>query len=384
MATVMPTRLLILTDTAILGPGGSERFLRNLLLRLVDAGDYAVDVLQLAAPPPPRACVAQLEHRAIRLLYRPIEAIYAPAGLAAFACVARRVLLGCYDILQSQHEKSDLINALLPRQARVRRVSNRRDMGFQKSSRVRAVLRRANARFDRIVAPTSAILDALVAEENVLRERCRTIPNGVDTQRFRAAGAARRQQLRNALGCSGDDCVIGCVASFTPVKQHALLIEAFARLLHVQPHARLLLVGDGPLRGVLQAQIGALGIGARVQLLGARADVEHILPALDVFVLASSSEGMSNAILEAQACALPVVATAVGGNPDLVKPQVNGLLVPPRAAHDLAAALNVLAAQAPRRAAMGDAARRLVLKRYSLDAMTSGYVDLYRELGHAR
>ena len=378
----MPTRLLMLTDTAILGPGGSERFLRNLLQRLVAAGGYAIDVLQLAPPPAESARVGKLDHRAIRLLHRPIGAIYAPAGIAAFAEVARRVLRGQYDILQSQHEKSDVINALLPRRAQVRRISNRRDMGFQKSARVRALLRRANARFDRIIAPTRAILDMLVAAANVDRARCRAIPNGVDTDRFRPVHDSVRLRLREALRCADGDCVIACVASFTPVKQHATLIEAFARVLHLQPSARLLLVGEGPLRGAIQAQVDALGIGARVDLLGARADVENILPACDIFTLASSTEGMSNAILEAQACALPVVATRVGGNPDLVQAQLNGLLVPPQSAADLALALGELIAQPRQRSALGLRARHCVLHGYSLDAMSAGYQDLYQELAH--
>lgn len=382
MNAAMPTRLLMLTDTAILGPGGSERFLRNLLQRLAASGDYAIDVLQLAPPPAQAARVGTLQHAAIRLLHRPIDAIYAPAGLAAFGFVAQRVLRGHYDILQSQHEKSDLINALLPRRAHVRRISNRRDMGFQKSARVSAVLRRANGRFDRIVAPTRTILDALVAEENADRARCRAIPNGVDTDHFHPADEAARVRLRQALRHTGDECLIGCVASFTPVKQHGTLIEAFARVLQVQPHARLLLVGEGPLRGEIEAQIARLGIAGQVDLLGARADVENILPALDIFVLASSTEGMSNAILEAQACALPVVATDVGGNPDLVQPRINGLLVPPRAPAELAQALSTLVAQPQWRSALGDRARRRVAVTYSLDAMSAGYTELYRELAH--
>jgi glycosyltransferase involved in cell wall biosynthesis len=378
-----PPRLLMLTDTAILGPGGSERFLRNLLSRL-SAAEYRIDVLQLSAPPSDGSRMASIDERSVRLLHRPIEALYAPPGLAAFGAVCRSVLRGDYDIVQSQHEKSDLINALLPRRARVRRISNRRDMGFQKSHRVRAVLRRANARFDRIIAPTRTILDALIAEENVDRARCRTIPNGVDTNRFHPAAADQRARLRDDLRCAHDECVIGCVASFTPVKQHRTLIEAFARLLYLHPRARLLLVGEGPLRGDVEQQIGQLGISERVDLLGARADVERILPALDIFTLASSTEGMSNAILEAQACALPVVATRVGGNPDLVRPHVNGLLVPAQAPAELAAALSALAAAPSQRAVLGRAAQQRVQDHYSLDAMSAGYARLYEELADER
>jgi len=381
-ATRRPLRLLLLTDTAILGPGGSERFLRNLVANLGER--YSVDVLQLAAQPDEPQRVGRLEHAGVRVLYRPVEAIYAPRGIAAYASVARMVLGGGYDILQSQHEKSDMINACLPPIGRLRRISNRRDMGFQKSRRVRALFRRANRRFDRIVAPSREILRALVAEENADAGRCVAIPNGVDTQRFQPADAARRAQLRAQLDCGADDWLIGCVASFSPVKQHATLVAAFALLHERHPQARLLLVGTGPLRADIEAQVSALGLDSAVRLLGARSDIEQILPALDVFVLASSTEGMSNAILEAQACALGVVATAVGGNPELVTHGSNGLLVAAADAAGLARALDDLASAPQRCRALGAAGRRGVEQRHSVAAMTMAYQDLYEELADAR
>jgi hypothetical protein len=135
MTAIRRTRLLILTDTAILGAGGSERFLRNLLASL-PRDRYAVDVVQLAARPRQELRVARLD--AVRLSYLPVEAIYAPAGIAAFLRVCGRVLRGRYDIVQSQHEKSDLICACLPKRRGLRRISNRRDMGFNKTRRLRA------------------------------------------------------------------------------------------------------------------------------------------------------------------------------------------------------------------------------------------------------
>lgn len=378
-----PLRLLIMTDTAILGPGGSERFLRNLLTHLPAEG-YAVDVLQLSAPPAATGAVGTLDNAAVRLMYRPVEAVYAPPGLAAFAFVRQRVLRGDYDIVQSQHEKSDLICALLPRVNGMRRISNRRDMGFQKTRRVRAVFRRANARFDRIVSPSRTILDSLVRDENADRARCVAIPNGVDTRRFHPADATVRARLRGELGFGAQECLIGCVASFTPVKRHDLLVDAFARVHAQDASARLLLVGDGALRADIEARINAAGIGTAVRLLGARPDVDRILPALDVFALASSTEGMSNAILEAQACGLAVVATAVGGNGEVIEQQQTGMLVPSGQADALAAALGQLVRTADHRRALGAAALRRVERDFSLAAMTTAYDRLYRELHHAR
>ena len=376
-------RLLVLTDTAILTAGGSERFLRNLLTRL-PAERYSVDVLQLTDEPDSSMRVAQLDNVAVTLSYQPIGAVYGLRGWSAFRRVRARVQRDDYDIVQSQHEKSDLINALLPRRAGLHTISNRRDMGFQKSARVSALFRKLNRRFDRIVAPSQTIVDKLVDDENAERTRCRTIPNGVDTNVFRPADPDRRHAMRAELGFADSDVLIGIVASFTFVKRHVDLLAAFAVVTKSHPTARLLLIGDGPLRGEVETQIAQLGLGKNVSLLGPRSDVDKILPALDVFVLSSNTEGLSNAILEAQACGLPVVATAVGGNPDLVHAGKTGWLVPPESPAELARALSEAVAQPQAAREFGTHARAHVLREHSIDAMVLAYEHLYRELADAR
>src|SRR5581483_5487354 len=205
-----------------------------------------------------------------------------------------------------------------------------------------------------------------------------------DTQRFRPVDAAARTVLRDALGFDDAACVIGCVASFTPVKCHTVLVEAFAALHARHPGVQLVLVGEGPLRGAIEAQIAALGLAGSVHLLGARADIERILPALDVFVLASSTEGLSNAILEAQSCGLPVVATDVGGNGELVREGIDGRRVPPNDVAALAGALAELVADGQRRSAFGTAARERVEREFSIAAMVAAYEKLYGELAYVR
>ena len=371
----------MLTDTAILGPGGSERFLRNLVSRL-PARAYRVQVLQLSPEPAPgQRVAAPLGVPGVEVASQPVEAVYGAAGRAAYWAVRRRVAAGEFDIVQSQHEKSDFINALLPRgPAGLLRISCRRDMGFQKTPRVRRAFRHLNARFDHIIAPTPAILQGLQQDENGCAERMSCIPNGVETDRFAPLEAAARARLRAELGYGPEHLLIGCVASLSPIKRHADLIDGFAVLAALHPAARLLLVGEGPLRGELEAQIAALRLGASVRLLGARSGMEGLLPAFDVFTLASSSEGLSNAIIEAQACGLPVVATAVGGNVDLVRPGHNGLLVPALAPGELGRALLQAAADADWRAQAGQHAREQALAQHSMAAMVEAYDRVYRRL----
>jgi len=369
----------MLTDTAILGPGGSERFLRNLVSRLPQRG-YRVQVLQLAAEPAPEVRVAEPWLQAgLAFGHRPIGPIYGRAGWQAWWAVRHRVLAGEFDIVQSQHEKSDFINALLPRgPAGTVRISCRRDMGFQKTARARSAFRRLNGRFDQILAPTPAILQGLERDENADPHRLACIPNGVDTEQFAPAGPALRTAVRDELGYRPEHVVVGCVASLSPVKCHADLIAAFATLWAARPAARLLLVGEGPLRAELTAQVAALGLSAVVQMLGARSDTPRLLAALDVFTLTSSSEGLSNAIIEAQSSGLPVVATAVGGNVDLVRPGHNGWLVPARDVPALADALARAAADPDWRAEAGRQARAQALQRHSMDAMVAAYDRCYR------
>ncbi len=370
-------RILVLTDTPILGAGGSERFLRNLLSRLPP--QCRVDVLQLTSEPDTSSIVGNLDRAHVRLLYHPVRAIYGFAGLRAIWRIRRLVREGKYDIVQSHHEKSDLINALLPRHPRrMRRLSNRRDMGFQKSGRMRWLMRRLNHRFDRIVAPSRAILDLLAATERVDPAKLICIPNGVDTQKF-VPQEAGRSAMRAELGFAGDELLVGCVANLYPVKRHSDLIEAFAGVHAAVPSAHLLLVGDGPLRDAVEQQIVFHGLTDAVRLLGDRDDIASILPALDVFVLASSSEGLSNAILEAQACALPVIATRVGGNPELVGENC-GRLVEASQPEALASAMLELLQNRALRRALGTTARATVELKHSLQGMVNAYLRLYQDL----
>lgn len=375
-----PIRLMLVTDTAVLAPGGSERFLRNLVCEL-PADRYEIDLLQLAPEPEPeRRVVADLGAPHVTLLHWPIGPVYGPRGGIAFARLGARLAARRHDVIQSQHEKADLMNALLPRLlGGPVRLSSRRDMGFQKSPRLRDAFRRLNPRFDRIVAPSRAILDALVADEGVDEDRLVEIPNGVDADRFRPPSAEARAAARAAEGLSDDTLAVLCVASLSPIKRHRDLIDAFAALRDRLPAARLLLAGDGPRAEALRAQVDGLGLGEAVRFLGVRDDIGALLGAADVFALTSDSEGMSNAILEAQACGLPTVATRVGGNVQLVQDGETGRLVPPRDPAALADAIAACADPAWRRAA-GARARARVEREHSIPAMALRYDALYASL----
>ncbi|ETX01917.1 MAG: hypothetical protein ETSY1_05550 [Candidatus Entotheonella factor] len=212
--------------------------------------------------------------------------------------------------------------------------------------------------------------------------RIQAIPNGVALDRFgRQVDAAA---WRQSFHIPADHVVIGSVGRLVEVKHYHHLITALAGLIHQRMPVSGVLIGDGPLRSALEEQAQSLGIAERVHFLGRREDVPSLLPLLDMFALTSRSEGMSNTILEAMASGLPVVATAVGGTPEMVIDGETGRLVPPRDPQALEAALAQLLADADQRRHMGRQARRRAETMFSLPVMIRAYEQLYEQLAGQR
>jgi glycosyltransferase involved in cell wall biosynthesis len=171
------------------------------------------------------------------------------------------------------------------------------------------------------------------------------------------------------------------VGRLQPVKDQALLIEAYTDALRADPQAleasSLVIVGDGPCRESLSARVQALGMSDRIVLTGPRNDVAEVLRGFDLFVLPSLAEGISNTILEAMATGLPVLATRVGGNADLVLDGQTGTIVPAADRSAMTAALLAYGRDAALRRAHGRAGRLRAEREFSLDAMMRAYTDLY-------
>lgn len=212
-------------------------------------------------------------------------------------------------------------------------------------------------------------------------DRVTHIVNGVDCERFRPG---RADAIRRSLGLGDDALVVGTVGRLEAVKGQELLLRAWPLVEERLPKAsralRLVLVGDGSRRAALEALARELGIADRVIFAGARADVPEALRAFDVFVLPSLNEGISNTILEAMACGLPVVATRVGGNPELIDEGVTGRLVAPTDPAALADAIVAIAADEATRQRMAQAAREQAVQRFSLEVMVRRYDTLYAEV----
>lgn len=238
--------------------------------------------------------------------------------------------------------------------------------------------RRAATRCDAIVTVSRATRRELAARIGLPAGRIHVIYNGVDTRQF--APPADRDAARTRLGWSDDRLAILCVGSLMPVKGQDLLIEALARLPNAAERSRLIFVGADYMNGALKRLATARLPGVPVDFVGNAADVCPWYRAADLFVAPSRSEGLSNAILEAQACGLPVIATAVGGTPEIVQHEKTGILIPAADVGRLSRAMLDLMNNPRLRERLATAARREVTTRFTLDSAAEAYHRLYRSL----
>jgi glycosyltransferase involved in cell wall biosynthesis len=186
--------------------------------------------------------------------------------------------------------------------------------------------------------------------------------------------------LAESFGFQPGDPVIGVVAQLIARKGHRFLLEAMPAVLASCPRARVLIFGKGPLDAALREQIDRLALADHVRLVGFRDDLPRILPSLDLLVHPAQMEGLGVSLLQASACRVPIVASAVGGIPEAVRDGVNGLLVPPGDVTALAKAIVELLPDPARRQAMGAAGRSLVEREFSPRQMVEGHLRVYREL----
>ncbi len=230
------------------------------------------------------------------------------------------------------------------------------------------------------VALSNELVDYLVERVGVSPQHVTQICNGVDLTHFRVPGP----KPAPIAGCPFDPAqhwIVGTVGRMQAVKAQTTLVRAMLSLLELRPalreRLRLVLVGEGPLRAECQALLESAGAADLAWLPGERDDVHQLMRGLHCFVLPSLAEGISNTILEAMATGLPVIATHVGGNGDLVLHGQTGLLVPSDSAEALTEALDELASAPERARAMGRAGRARVEARFSLQGMVETYQALY-------
>jgi sugar transferase (PEP-CTERM/EpsH1 system associated) len=244
--------------------------------------------------------------------------------------------------------------------------------------RRRLFRRAAYAMADAIFAVTRELRDYHARQAWIPPERMGVMYNGVDTQRF-APSSESRVAMRKELGLPAESFVVGAVGRLVPIKDHQTLLNAAALLSKNGVDVRVLLVGSGPERERLQ-MVSKNTLESRVCFAGDSSRVPELLNAMDVFVLPSLNEGMSNTLLEAMACGLPTLATNVGGNPEIIENNVNGCLFTPGDTAWLADKLTLLARNPELIHQLGTAARNHAMESFSLGRMLDTYRSFYREL----
>jgi glycosyltransferase involved in cell wall biosynthesis len=241
-------------------------------------------------------------------------------------------------------------------------------------SRKRRLVNPLLSRWPGKLCAVSADLKNHMVAEGFPARRVGVTYNGIDPGQ--RPTALQRSEARASLGLTDDAFVVGTVGRLDPVKNLHLLLQTHAFLVSKHPHVNTVIVGDGPERAALEAHVQSLGVQDSIIFAGYRADVRALMPAFDLYVNTSSYEGVSLTILEAMATALPVVATRVGGNPEVVIDQETGLLVP-AVARSLADAIGGLVHDERRRRMMGDAGRFRVKRHFSMARMVEEYASVY-------
>jgi glycosyltransferase involved in cell wall biosynthesis len=307
-----------------------------------------------------------------------------PRLRAAVAEVAGHLERLGADVLLCHGYKANVLGRLAARRRRVPVVAVSRGWtGECLKVRLYELLDRLHLRWmDRVVSVSEAQA-AKVRRCRVRPERLRVIHNAVDPERFTDPDPVYRAKLARYFR-QPRSCVVGAAGRLSPEKGFEVLVAAAERVLRRDPSVGFVLFGDGPCRERLARQIKAAGLGGAFVLSGFRADLDRFLPHLDLLVLPSYTEGLPNVVLEACAAAVPVVATAAGGTPEVVEDGLNGYLAPAGDAARLADRIDAVLTAEDRGRTLGFEGRQRVLERFTFAAQAREYLDLFAELCGAR
>ncbi len=365
----LPHVLLVVDGLA--GPmGGGERIAVKIASLLPEFG-YRASILTFQAPT--RASVRAHPPCPIYLL--PLTSAFNVAALRAGYHLRRFLREEKVEIVQTFFESSDLWAGLMTKlTSSARLIWSRRDMGILRASKHRVAYRLMARLPDRVFAVSDLVRKHCIEVDRIDSARVETIYNGLDLDAWTRDEPADR---------SSGVTVITAVGNMRPVKGHDIFIRAAAQVAKQYPQTMFSIAGasaDHAYAEELQRLVREFGLSDQFQFTGSVGDLRGHFAGADIVVLPSRSEGFSNAIVEAMAMSLPVVATRVGGNAEAVQDNVTGYIVPPENPKALAEAILRLLADPERAREMGDAGRQLVSERFTADMMMSRIRSAYDEL----
>ena len=368
----MSRRPAVIEVVLSLSPGGTERLVVELARRLQPDFDMAVCCLD-----GPGSWAHLLTDQDI-----PVKALNRRPGfrpllgraIARFAADRRATVIHChhyspfvYGALSTLWWRSGIV------------FTEHGRLNDDPPSRRRKLANQVFGRVPSSIFAVSSNLRSFMIDEGFAQDQVGVIRNGIDLGPLPTPGG--RLDARSRLGISPDEFVVGAIGRLDPVKSLDTLIDAIRVMPQSARRWRLVLMGDGPERERLQARVAASGALDMVTFTGHRADVRELLPAIDVYVNCSVFEGISLTILEAMAARVPVVASRVGGTPEVVIDGECGYLVEPRDPRALASAISNLQDRPDLALAFGRAGRVRVEKHFSIDRMVREYAAVYAKVG---
>ena len=369
-------RLRVLHVLATLLPGGTE----ISVLRLISAMNYSRYHLGVAWLRGEAALAEDFRAAGVEAVPMGMRGKFDPACLAR---LSRHVARGRFEIVHTHLDVADFYGALAGRLGGARCVVASKHAPDEFRTRrtwkrypFLALERLAYAMEDAVIVVSEAQAAFLEDAERLPRRKMVVIGHGIDA----GFAPALRPLERRVPGLPTFDPLLGAVGRLSPEKGHGVLLKALPGIFAAFPHAGLVLAGDGPSRAELEEESRRLGIAERVAFLGFRRDVPALLGAIDLFVQPSIYEGFGISLLEAMAAGLPIVASRVGGIPEVVEDGVTGLLVAPENPFALAAAIERLLRDRDEARRLGEAAARRVRERHSLQSAAAKIDALYRDI----
>lgn len=373
----MTRRIRVLQITHDLGVGGLPRVVETLI-RTVDSSRFEVSALCLNFAGE-LAEMLRADGYTISVL---TQARRRPDYLSSLR-VGQFLRAGSYDVVHTHNTQPFLdaaIGAMFLRRTALIHTDHAR--AFPDKFRYMAAENVLSRRAYRVVGVSDHTTENLRRYVRIPRRKLATIPNGIDGQPF--TRPTDRASVRASLGIPSAATALLFASRLEAQKDVPTLLRAFKRLTDSSPALHLVIVGQGTLRPMLEAEATALGLTGRVTFTGVRLDMPDVLRACDIFVLSSTWEGLPMVILEAMAAGCAIVSTAVGGVPTAVSDGANGLLVPPRDPEALAAGIHRVASDPALRQRFAAAGQRIFAARFGADAMARQYEALYLDACRAR
>lgn len=356
--------------------GGAENKLLELIARL-DRDKYEILLCNVGPDGPLKP---QFEHLDIQTFDFPRRWSFDPIPVFKLAKLMRKHKI---DVVQTTLFWADFIGAMAAKWAGVplilswETVSHEGDPYHNKFQR-RKGYELASKLMNRIIAVSNEVKTSLVKRRGVPSEKISVIHYGVDLARYNPNGRETRIAKRAELGLNPDDFLIGIVARLEPWKGHDIFVEAFAGPAEAFSNVHVILVGDGSLRQSLEEQVRQHGLDSRIHFLGVRHDIAELLNCIDLFVLPSRpGEGLPNVLLEAMACGVPVVATNVGGVPELVRDGYNGYVVKTGDVAELRDALRKVISDKRHLKQLSENALTTVQTEFSLEKQLTAFEAVY-------